>query len=265
MVGRKNGKSTLASGIGLYMLYADAENGPEVYSVATTRDQAKLSWNEAKKMINKSPSLKKKARPLVGEILTDFNDGVFRPLAADSNTLDGLNPSAAIMDEIAAWKNGQALYDVIIDGETAREQPLNIMITTAGTVREDVFDTLYERSERLINSWKGSEDDGFRDEHFLPLIYELDNRKEWTDETAWKKANPSPHRNGRGPEWASSSPAAAPKAWRTSAPSKCSKSWTSPSTTSWAPVSAPSSAACTPWAIRPTSLTLSCAPRTGTC
>ena len=191
VVGRKNGKSTLASGIGLYMLYADAENGPEVYSVATTRDQAKLSWNEAKKMINKSPSLKKKARPLVGEILTDFNDGVFRPLAADSNTLDGLNPSAAIMDEIAAWKNGQALYDVIIDGETAREQPLNIMITTAGTVREDVFDTLYERSERLINSWKGSEDDGFRDEHFLPLIYELDNRKEWTDETAWKKANPS--------------------------------------------------------------------------
>lgn len=191
VVGRKNGKSTLASGIGLYMLYADAENGPEVYSVATTRDQAKLSWNEAKKMINKSPSLKKKARPLVGEILTDFNDGVFRPLAADSNTLDGLNPSAAIMDEIAAWKNGQALYDVIIDGESAREQPLNIMITTAGTVREDVFDTLYERSERLINSWKGSGDDGFRDEHFLPLIYELDNRKEWTDETAWKKANPS--------------------------------------------------------------------------
>ena len=191
VVGRKNGKSTLASGIGLYMLYADGENGPEVYSVATTRDQAKLSWTEAKKMINKSPSLRKKARPLVNEIITDFNDGLFKPLASDSNTLDGLNPSAAIMDEIAAWKQGQALYDVIIDGESARDEPLNIMITTAGTVREDVFDTLYERAERLINSWKGKERDSFQDEHFLPLIYELDNRKEWTDETCWKKANPS--------------------------------------------------------------------------
>lgn len=191
VVGRKNGKSTLASGVGLYMLFADAENGPEVYSVATTRDQAKLSWNEAKKMINKSPSLKKRARPLVGEILTDFNDGVFRPLAADSNTLDGLNPSAAIMDEIAAWKQGQALYDVIIDGESARDEPLNIMITTAGTVREDIFDTLYERTERLLNSWKDPEVTDFLDEHFLPLVYELDNRKEWTDEAAWKKANPS--------------------------------------------------------------------------
>ena len=191
VVGRKNGKSTLASGIGLYMLFADAENGPEVYSVATTRDQAKLSWNEAKKMINKSPSLKKRARPLVGEILTDFNDGVFRPLAADSNTLDGLNPSAAIMDEIAAWKQGQALYDVIIDGESARDEPLNIMITTAGTVREDIFDTLYERTERLLNSWKDPEGTDFLDERFLPLVYELDNRKEWTDEAAWKKANPS--------------------------------------------------------------------------
>ena len=191
VVGRKNGKSTLASGIGLYMLFADAENGPEVYSVATTRDQAKLSWNEAKKMISKSPSLKRKARPLVGEILTDFNDGVFRPLAADSNTLDGLNPSAAIMDEIAAWKQGQALYDVIIDGESARDEPLNIMITTAGTVREDIFDTLYERTERLLNSWKDPEGTDFLDEHFLPLVYELDNRKEWTDEAAWKKANPS--------------------------------------------------------------------------
>lgn len=191
VVGRKNGKSTLASGIGLYMLYADAENGPEVYSVATTRDQAKLSWNEAKKMINKSPSLRKKARPLVGEILTDFNDGVFKPLAADSNTLDGLNPSAAIMDEVAAWKNGQALYDVIVDGESAREEPLNIMITTAGTVREDIFDILYDRAERLINNWQSEEPGAFQDEHFLPLIYELDNRDEWTDEDAWKKANPS--------------------------------------------------------------------------
>lgn len=190
IVGRKNGKTTVASGCGNYMLFGDGENGPEVYSVATTRDQAKLSWEEAKKMIRKSPSLNSRARPLVAEILTDFNDGKFKPLSSDYGTLDGLNPSAAIMDEIAAWKDGQALYDVIVDGESARTQPLNIMISTAGTVREDVFDTMYERAERKIASFTSTDPDAFRDEHFLPLIYELDSRAEWTDPECWIKANP---------------------------------------------------------------------------
>ena len=191
VVARKCGKTTLASAIGLYLLYADAENGPEMYSVATKKDQAKLSWDEAKKMIRKSPALSKRARTLVGEIITDFNEGKFKPLASDSNTLDGLNPSGCIMDEVAAWTNGQALYDVIIDGESAREQPLNIMITTAGTVREDIFDTLYDRSMSVIEGFKNTDPDAFHDEHFLPLIYELDKRDEWTDENAWIKANPS--------------------------------------------------------------------------
>jgi phage terminase large subunit-like protein len=189
VVARKCGKTTLASGIGLYMLFADGEHGPSVVSAATTREQAKLSWDEAKKMIKKSPALSKRARCLVGDIITDFNDGNFKPLASDSNTLDGLNPSAAIMDEIAAWTNGKALYDVIIDGESARESPLNIMITTAGTVREDIFDELYDQSAKIIDGYQA--DDGYHDERFLPLIYELDKRQEWTDESCWIKANPS--------------------------------------------------------------------------
>lgn len=166
VVARKCGKTTLASALGLYMLYCDNENGAEIYSVATTREQAKISWEESKKMIKKSPDLSKRARPLIGEIITDFNDGKFKPLASDSNTLDGLNPSGCIMDEVAAWTNGQALYDVIIDGESARKQPLNIMITTAGTVREDIFDTLYERAERKIESFKSTDADAFHDDHF---------------------------------------------------------------------------------------------------
>lgn len=189
VVARKCGKTTIASGIGLYMLFADGENGPNVVSAATTREQAKLSWDESKKMIKKSPALSKRARCLVGDIITDFNDGSFKPLASDSNTLDGLNPSAAIMDEVAAWVNGKALYDVIIDGETAREQPLNIMITTAGTVREDIYDLLYEQSEKILNGY--SDVNGYHDERFLPIVYELDNRKEWVDESCWVKANPS--------------------------------------------------------------------------
>lgn len=189
VVGRKNGKTTLASGIGNYMLFADGEHGASVVSAATTREQAKLSWDEAKKMIKKSPALSKRARCLIGEIITDFNDGSFKPLASDSNTLDGLNPSAAIMDEVAAWKNGKALYDVIVDGETAREQPLNIMITTAGTVREDIYDLLFEQSEKILNGY--DDPNGYKDERFLPLLYTLDKREEWMNESAWIKANPS--------------------------------------------------------------------------
>lgn len=191
VVARKCGKTTLASGMGLYQLYADNEPGASVVSAATTREQAKLSWDEAKKMIKKSPELNSRARCLVGEIITDFNDGNFKPLASDSNTLDGLNPSAAIMDEVAAWVNGKALYDVIVDGESAREQPLNIMITTAGTVREDIFDLLYEQSEKIINGFSDTSESSFHDERFLPLIYELDSRNEWTNEDCWIKANPS--------------------------------------------------------------------------
>lgn len=191
VVGRKNGKTTMSSCMGLYALFADGEHGPSVVSAATTREQAKLSWDEARKMIKKSPALNQRARCLVGEILTDFNDGSFKPLASDSNTLDGLNPSCAIMDESAAWVNGKALFDVIIDGESAREQPLNIIITTAGTVREDIFDQLYEQSEKTIEGYTRTDADAYHDDRFLPIIYELDSRSEWVDENCWIKANPS--------------------------------------------------------------------------
>lgn len=91
IVGKKNGKSLLASIVGLYMLTADGEMGPEVYAVATKKDQSKIIWLESKRMVRKSPALSKRVRSLVAELDTDFNDGVFKPLASDSDTLDGLN------------------------------------------------------------------------------------------------------------------------------------------------------------------------------
>lgn len=104
IVGKKNGKSLLASGVGLYLQLADGEAGPEVYAVATKRDQAKIIWQEAKRMVQKSPALRKRTRCLVGEVDSDYNDGVFKPLSSDSDTLDGLNIHGAMMDEIHQWK-----------------------------------------------------------------------------------------------------------------------------------------------------------------
>lgn len=188
IVGKKNGKSLLASGVGLYMLHADGEPGPEIYAVATKRDQAKIIWQEAKRMVRKSPSLAKRTRSLVAELDSDWNDGVFKPLASDSDTLDGLNIHCALMDEIHQWKNGRALFDIIADGVIAREQPMIFETSTAGTIREDIYDDKYEEAERIINGYDDPE--GYHDEHFLPLIYELDSKNEWTDPNAWIKANP---------------------------------------------------------------------------
>lgn len=188
IVGKKNGKSLLASGVGLYMLLADGEPGPEVYAMATKRDQAKIVWLEAKRMVRKSPSLLKRVRTLVAELCSDWNDGIFKPLASDSDTLDGLNVHCALMDEIHQWKNGRTLYDIVADGVTAREQPLIFMTSTAGTVREDIYDEEYEDAEKLINGY--GDPDGYHDDRTIYFVYELDARAEWTDPACWKKANP---------------------------------------------------------------------------
>lgn len=189
IVGKKNGKSLLASGVGLYLLVGDGEHGPEVYAVATKKDQSKIIWMESKRMTKKSPALLKRIKPLVAELSSeDYNSGTFKPLASDSDTLDGLNVHGALMDEIHQWKNGRPLYDIIADGVTAREQPLIFITTTAGTVREDIYDQKYDEAERLINGY--FDDNGYKDDHLIAFVYELDNRKEWINEKCWYKANP---------------------------------------------------------------------------
>jgi phage terminase large subunit-like protein len=188
IVGKKNGKSLLASIVGLYLQVGDNEPGPEVYAVATKRDQSKIIWGESKRMVKKSPALRKRIKTLVAELVSDFNDGVFKPLASDSDTLDGLNVHGCLMDEIHQWKQGKALYDIMADGTTAREQPLIYITSTAGTIREDIYDQKYEEAERVINGY--FDENGYKDEHFIAFIYELDNRKEWTNPACWKKANP---------------------------------------------------------------------------
>jgi len=189
IVGKKNGKSLLASIVGLYMLLGDGEAGPEVYAVATKKEQAKIIWDEARKMVRKSQALNKRIKAHVADLSSDtFNDGIFKPLASDSDTLDGLNIHCGLMDEVHQWKNGRKLYDIIADGVTARQQPLIYITSTAGTIREDIYDIKYEEAEKVINGL--FDEKGYKDIHFFPFIYELDKRSEWIDPKCWKKANP---------------------------------------------------------------------------
>lgn len=182
LVGRKNGKSTLLAAIALYLLIADHEGAAEIYSVATKRDQAKKVLTEAINMVKQSPELRAVLRKRRNDLYFPASASMFEALASDSNTLDGLNSHAVIIDELHAIRD-RNLYEVMKQSTSARRQPLVIMITTAGTVRESVFDNLYEIACKIA--------DGDMDEPtFLPILYELDAREEWTDPEKWVKANP---------------------------------------------------------------------------
>lgn len=187
IVGRKNGKSTLASAIALYLLFADGEAGPEIYSVATKQDQAKIIWEESGKMMRKSLKLSKLGRTLHSSIYSDINDGSFKALGRDSKSLDGLNPSGALMDEIEAWTD-MNMYDVIVDGTSARDNWFILLTSTAGSVRESVWDNLYQEGDMQINAYSKGEE---IDERVLFLIYELDKKEEWQEPDKWIKANPA--------------------------------------------------------------------------
>ena len=186
-IGRKNGKSTMDSGLANFMLTKDGEGGAEVYSVATKKDQAKVVWDEAKRMIKKSPALNKRIRCLVGGIFYDETESFLKALASDSNSLDGLNAHFVICDEVHAWKD-KNLLDVMYDSMSAREQPMLLETSTMGTIRESVFDNEYEYFSEIIAGYEGKSN--IVDETVLPVIYELDNPSEWQDEKKWYKANP---------------------------------------------------------------------------
>lgn len=188
IVARKNGKSTLSAAIGVYLLIADGEPGPEIYSAATKRDQAKIIWSESVNMIRHSPALNKRCKCLVSKIRCNFNGGTFAPLASDTNNQDGLNIHGALIDELHAIKDKNA-YDVLVDGMSAREQPICIITSTAGTIRDNIFDMKYDEGAKIVAGYGDPE--GYHDETVLPVMYELDKRSEWVNPENWQKANPA--------------------------------------------------------------------------
>lgn len=183
LVGRKNGKSTLLAGLALYMLIADGEGGAEVYSTATKYAQARLLFDECHNMVKQSPALSKHIRKRKTDLYYTPTMSKLQPLSRNSDTLDGLNASFVIMDELHGVKD-RNLYEVMRQSQSARRQPLLVMITTAGTVRECIFDDMYSHACAVA-------DGSLQDETFLPILYELDRRNEWTEPDAWAKANPS--------------------------------------------------------------------------
>lgn len=181
-VARKNGKSVLLSGLALYCLIADNEPGAEVYSVATKKDQAKIIFTEAHNMTRQSPELIEITKKRKSDLYFPLTFSKMQPLGKNSDTLDGLNSSLVIVDELHSIRD-RNLYEVMKQSQSARRQPLFVMITTAGTVRECIFDDMYKYACGVC-------DGTIKDERFLPIIYELDKKEEYLDPLKWEKANP---------------------------------------------------------------------------
>ncbi len=184
-VPRGNGKSALSSGVGLYMLCADGEGGAEVYSLATTRDQARIVFGDAQQMARKCPGL----RSHFGVDVLSHNINVlrtaskFEALSAEGSTLDGLNIHFGCIDELHAHKT-RAVYDVVETGTGKRDQSLLWVITTAGSNRSGIC---YEARTFVTKLLDGI----FEDESQFGIIYGLDEGDDWTTEEALIKANPN--------------------------------------------------------------------------
>lgn len=196
-VPRKNGKSFITSAIAIYMLVADGEAGAEVYSAATTREQARIVFQSAQQMVRKSPQLRAKYGIQVNahNIHIESTASKFESLSAEGSTLDGLNIHFASNDELHAHKNRQ-VYDVLETATGSRTQSLIWNITTAGSNMAGICYELRTYLTKILNKV-------FFDETFFGIIFTIDPPKkgidgepdrpgdDWTKLESWKKANPN--------------------------------------------------------------------------
>jgi phage terminase large subunit-like protein len=187
-VARKNGKTTLAAALANFHFFADKprEIGPEIYFAATKQQQAALAWEESDRQIRRHPVLNKLAQTYRSNkhIVIPSTAAVMRPLGRDSKTEDGLNPSFAVIDEYHAHPDS-GMIDVIESGMGAREQPLLIIITTAGN---NYTGPCIEEHGHLKKMLEGSIPPV---NNFFGIIYTLDENDDWKNPKAWVKANPN--------------------------------------------------------------------------
>ncbi|BDR82547.1 terminase large subunit [Clostridium tetani] len=182
-VARKNGKSTEAAGIGIEMLTIDGEQGAEVYSAATKKEQARIIFEEAVRMVKASPYIKKHLDVYKLNINMPITNSKFEPLSSDANSLDGLNIHCGLIDELHAHKT-RDVYDVLVTATGARKQPLIWMVTTAGFNTNGICAEKYDYAVKVLNG-------SVLDDSFFAYIAQPDENDDPFDENTWYKANPN--------------------------------------------------------------------------
>lgn len=184
-VARKNAKSTRAAGRALYLCFADDEPGAQVYSAATTGEQAREVFDTAREMVNRDSEFRSRFGVTVGkhDITCPETASSFKIMNAEASTQDGLNVHGAVVDEVHAHKK-RDLWDVIESADGARSQPLISAITTAG---KDTGGICFELRSYTIKVLEGTH----QDETWFGVIYTIDEGDDWKDPKVWRKANPN--------------------------------------------------------------------------
>jgi phage terminase large subunit-like protein len=183
---RKQGKSLEAAIVALYVTFFDGEAGAEGYTIATKRDQAKIVWNDCKRLVLSS-GLRHRITVLAANLHREERAQKLEPLGADRDSTDGLNPNLIIVDEFHAQKN-RGLIDVMETATGARAQPLNFQITTAGDNPFSPCGDQHDYACKIL-------DEVLEDDTFFAFIAHADaadlDGEAWLSETTWRKANPN--------------------------------------------------------------------------
>lgn len=182
-VPKKNGKSTLAAGMALYLLCADGEPGAEVYSAACDKEQAAIVFEIAKKMVETSTKLAKLTESYRRSIVVPSTGSSYKVLSADVPTKHGINPHGIIFDELHAQPNRE-LWDTLTTAPGARRQPLTVAITTAGYDKNSICWEIHEYAQKVLEGT-------IRDDSFYAVIFAADKDDDWKDPKTWRKANPN--------------------------------------------------------------------------
>lgn len=180
---RKNGKSTIAAGVALYLMACDGEPGAEVYSAAADLEQAKMVFTEAKRMVEASPELASMIEVYKGSLFLPQSLSKYIPIAAKARTKHGLNVHGTILDELHTQPD-RSLYDVLTTASGSRRQPMEFVATTAG---DNVGSFAFEQWEYGQKVATGV----LEDPEFLPVIFAADEDDDWEDPATWAKANPN--------------------------------------------------------------------------
>lgn len=186
VMGRKNGKSLLASAIIAYMDYLDGEYGAKIYCLAPKLEQAAIVYDNFYRMITREPELAALAKKRRSDIYIEETNSSVKPLAFNAKKSDGFNPHLTVCDEIASWPAEQGLkqYEVMKSALGARKQPMILSISTAGYVNDGPYDELLTRSTAVL---QGSSEE----RRLLPILYMIDDVTKWDDIEELKKANPN--------------------------------------------------------------------------
>lgn len=184
-VGRKCGKTLLASAILAYEAYVDGEFGSEIYCVAPKLDQSDLVFSAYEFTKDKNPDLAKRTRKRKNDYIIDSTNTTIKKIAFNEKKADGYNPMLTVADEMSSWPAGRGLkqYEVMVSGTGARQEPLTLSISSGGYVNDGIYDELFKRGTRFLLGES-------HDQRLLPIFYMIDDIEKWDDINELRKSLP---------------------------------------------------------------------------